>query len=346
MTLEQVCAGIQGADEEARQECLKKWSTIAKPLGSLGMLEENVMRIAALTGDAQYRIDKRAVAVLCADNGVVAQGVTQTDSSITALVAKNLTEGQSCVCHMAHMNRCDVVPVDIGINRDVEAPGLWHRKVAYGTKDLSLEPAMTREQAVEAILTGVEVVRELKEQGYKIIATGEMGIGNTTTSSAVAALLLDKPLETVTARGAGTPERVAHKIEVLRRAIALNQPDPGDPLDVLAKVGGLDIAALCGLYIGCAARGLAAFIDGVISGAAALCAARLAPLSREYMLPSHCSAEPAGRLLLEALGFSPLLTAGMCLGEGTGGALGALLLDQALAAYTDVVGIEDIGRRK
>lgn len=343
MTLEQVCAGIHGADEGARQECLKRWSTIAKPLGSLGMLEENVVRIAALTGDAQYRIDKRAVAVLCADNGVVAQGVTQTDSSITALVAKNLTEGQSCVCHMAYMNRCDVVPVDIGINRDVEAPGLWHRKVAYGTKDLSLEPAMTREQAVEAILVGVEVVRELKEQGYKIIATGEMGIGNTTTSSAVTASMLSLPVETVTGRGAGlSTEGLMRKKAVIQKALDLHKPDPSDPVDVISKVGGFDIAGMTGLYLGGALYRVPIIVDGLISAVAALCAQGLAPLCTCAMVASHVSAEPAGQALLDKLGLSSMINAGMRMGEGTGAVAALPLLDMAYDIYFGMGTFSDI----
>ena len=343
MTLEQVCAGIRGADANARQECLKRWSTIAKPLGSLGMLEENVVRIAALTGDAHYRIGKRAVAVLCADNGVVAQGVTQTDSSVTALVAQNLTQGQSCVCHMARMAQCDVVPVDIGINRDVQAPGLRQRKVAYGTRDLSLEPAMTREQAVKAILTGVELVEELKGQGYKIIATGEMGIGNTTTSSAVTASLLSLPVETVTGRGAGlSTEGLMRKKTVIQKALELHKPDPQDPVDVIAKVGGFDIAGMTGMYLGGALHRIPIIVDGLISAVAALCAQGLAPLCTCAMVASHVSAEPAGPLLLDKLGLSSMLHAGMRMGEGTGAVAALPLLDMAYDIYFGMGTFSDI----
>ena len=288
------------------------------------------------------RQDHKRAVVFCADNGVAVQGVTPSPVHITADQAVNFARGGGTINVFARGCGAQVQVIDVGIATDYDEPGVLRRVVRRGTGDITAGPAMTAAECRAAVETGVAAACEAAREGIQILITGEMGIGNTTTSSAVAALLLDQPLELVTAKGAGTPQRTAHKIEVLRRAIARNHPDPADPLDVIAKVGGLDIAALCGLYIGCAANGLAAFVDGVISGAAALCAARLVPLSRNYMLPSHCSAEPAGRLLLDALGLSPLITAGMCLGEGTGGALGALLLDQALAAYYDVVGIDEI----
>lgn len=337
-------AAIAPPDEAARAACKARWDAVGKPLGSLGLLETDTQKIAALTGSAELDLSARTLLVFCADNGVVAQGVSQCGNEVTGFVARALAEGRSSACTMARVARCRVQPVDMGVHGlgGEEIPGLVRCRVMDGTADFTQGPAMTHAQTLQALLAGAALARQQAEAGCKLLLIGEMGIGNTTTSSAVAALLLDQPLELVTAKGAGTPQRTAHKIEVLRRAIARNHPDPADPLDVIAKVGGLDIAALCGLYIGCAANGLAAFVDGVISGAAALCAARLVPLSRNYMLPSHCSAEPAGRLLLDALGLSPLITAGMCLGEGTGGALGALLLDQALAAYYDVVGIDEI----
>ena len=261
------------------------------------------MRIAGLTGDSGYRIDERCVAVLCADNGVVAQGVTQTGSEIAALVAENLTRGESCVCRMARMAHCDVVPVDIGICTDVDAPGLWQCKVAYGTEDIALRPAMTRQQAVQALETGIGLVARLKEQGYQLIATGEMGIGNTTTSSAVAAVLLGQPVEAVTGRGAGLSTGGLHKkIQVIRQAIERHRPDPEDPVDVLCKVGGYDIAGLAGLCLGGALYQVPILLDGMISAVAALCALRLCPASQCAMVASHVSAEPAGAMLLQALG--------------------------------------------
>lgn len=342
MTLEEAAAAVRSPDEAAMKAAKARWDSRAKLPGSLGGLETLVIRLAGVQRSPTPRADHKRAVVFCADNGVAVQGVTPSPVHITADQAVNFARGGGTINVFARGCGAQVQVIDVGVATDYDEPGVLRRVIRRGTGDITAGPAMTAAECRAAVETGVAAACEAAREGIQILITGEMGIGNTTTSSAVAALLLDQPLELVTAKGAGTPQRTAHKIEVLRRAIARNHPDPADPLDVIAKVGGLDIAALCGLYIGCAANGLAAFVDGVISGAAALCAARLVPLSRNYMLPSHCSAEPAGRLLLDALGLSPLITAGMCLGEGTGGALGALLLDQALAAYYDVVGIDEI----
>ena len=342
MTLEEAAAAVRSPEEAAMKAAKARWDSRAKLPGSLGGLETLVIRLAGVQRSPTPRADHKRAVVFCADNGVAVQGVTPSPVHITADQAVNFARGGGTINVFARGCGAQVQVIDVGIATDYDEPGVLRRVVRRGTGDITAGPAMTAAECRAAVETGVAAACEAAREGIQILITGEMGIGNTTTSSAVAALLLDQPLELVTAKGAGTPQRTAHKIEVLRRAIARNHPDPADPLDVIAKVGGLDIAALCGLYIGCAANGLAAFVDGGISGAAALCAARLVPLSRNYMLPSHCSAEPAGRLLLDALGLSPLITAGMCLGEGTGGALGALLLDQALAAYYDVVGIDEI----
>ncbi len=344
MTLEQALSQIKGPDPQAEQGALDRWASVAKPLGSLGLLEENVTRIAALTGDPGYTIEKRAVAVLCADNGVVAQGVTQTGSEITALVAKNLTIGQSCVCRMARLARCDVIPVDVGVRTDVEAPGLWNRKIAYGTEDLSQRPAMSRRQAEQAVMVGIELIWQLKELGYKIIATGEMGIGNTTTAAAVSAALLGLPARQATGRGAGlsTPA-LERKIQVVEQALSLHKPNPQDPMDVLSKVGGLDIAGMTGLFLGGALYQVPVIVDGLISAAAALCAARMNPRSRCAMIASHVSAEPAGPLLLKELGLNPMITAGMRMGEGTGAVAALPLLDMGFDVYRGMGNFEEIG---
>lgn len=213
----------------------------------------------------------------------------------------------------------------------------------YGTKNFVKEPAMTREEAWHAVLVGIDMVKELKEKGYATLATGEMGIGNTTTSSAVAAVLLDKPVEQVTGRGAGlTSEGLERKIWVIKEAIALHRPNPEDPLDVLSKVGGLDIAGLAGVFLGGALYRVPVVIDGFISETAALCAARMVPTSAEYMLPSHVSKEPAGQMLLDALGLSPLLTCNMCLGEGSGAVAVMPLLEMGLQVYRQMSTFEEI----
>ena len=333
-TLSEILSQITAPDEAARAACLGRWDGLAKPLGSLGLLESALARIAAVTGDPNVSLDRRTLLVLCADNGVVAQGVTQCGSDVTASVARALAAGESTVCHMAKTARCRVVPVDMGMADFSPAPGVWDCRVRNGTADITQGPAMTRAECVRAIELGAELVRRCREEGASILATGEMGIGNTTTSSALAAALLGVPVESVTGRGAGLSDAgLARKIAAIRRAIALNRPDPADPIDVLAKVGGLDIAGLCGVFLGGALYRVPVIIDGFISAAAALCAARLRPGAEFAMIPSHVSAEPAGGLMLEALGLTPLLTAGMRLGEGSGAVALLPLLDMALAVY-------------
>lgn len=321
-------------DESARQEAQRRWDACMKPLGSLGLLEKALEDVAALTGSADIQLRERAVLVLCADNGVVAQGVTQCGNGMTAIVARNLAAGVTSVCRMAAEADCRVVPVDIGILGFPGAEGVLSRRVANGTGDISRGPAMSRAEAEQAIHIGIELVREQKEQGVHLLATGEMGIGNTTTSSAVASVLLDRPAAEMAGRGSGlTDEGLRRKIHVVGQAVAVNRPDPEDPVDVLAKVGGLDLAGLCGVFLGGALYQVPVLIDGFISGVAALCALRLCPNAGKAMLASHVSAEPAARRVLEALGKRPLITAGLRLGEGTGGVAAIPLLDMARAVY-------------
>lgn len=318
----------------AEREARRRWDSLAKPLGSLGLLEDAVVRIAALTGNADMDLSRRTLLVFCADNGVVAQGVTQTDSSVTAAVARALAAGESTVCHMARTANCHVIPVDVGILDFPGAPGVLDRRVRSGTGDITQGPAMSREECVRAIETGAALVREQKEAGVSILAAGEMGIGNTTTSSAVASVLLGRPPAEMTGRGAGLSDAgLARKIAAVERAIQVNRPDPADPVDVLAKVGGLDLAALCGVYLGGGSYRAPVLLDGFISSVAALCAARLRPETKRAMLASHVSAEPAGRLVLDELGLKPLITAEMRLGEGSGAVAALPLLDMALSVY-------------
>ena len=343
-TLREILQGITGPDEEARRACLARWDGLAKPLGSLGRLESSVARIAAAAGTAEVFLERRTLLVLCADNGVVVQGVTQCGSEVTALVAKALAAGESTVCHMARTARCQVIPVDMGILDFPPSPGVWDRRVRNGTADITQGPAMTRAECIRALELGAELARTCKEAGASVIAAGEMGIGNTTTSSALASVLLGRPPVEVTGRGAGLSDAgLARKIAAIERAVAVNRPDPEDPIDVLAKVGGLDIAGLCGLFLGGALYRVPVLLDGFISGAAALCAVRLCPRASLALLPSHVSAEPAGGLMLDALGLEPLISAGMRLGEG-GGAVAALpLLNMALAVYHSGQTFDHIG---
>lgn len=335
---------IAPPDEKAADQAQRRWDSVAKPLSSLGLLEDDIVKISALTGDPTCPLEKRAVLVFCADNGVVAQKVTQTGSEVTAAVACNMAAGGGCVCRMAGVAHAEVYPVDIGMLEEQNVEGLLCRNVARGTQDITLGPAMTREQVKEAIAVGIDLVGELKAKGYRIIATGEMGIGNTTTSSAVVSVLLGCDPALVTGRGAGLDsDGLRRKVEVIRRAVEINAPDPDDALDVLAKVGGLDIAGLAGAFLGGAIHRVPILVDGFISSAAALVADRLCPASRAAMLASHVSAEPAGRMVLDELGLAPLICAGMRLGEGTGAVAALPLLDMALAIYHTMNSFDDLG---
>ena len=322
--LNQLLSTITPPDEAARAAAHTHWASLAKPLGGLGALETLLEEAAALTGTAQLDFSRRAVLV---------QGVSQTDQSVTRAVAENLAARRTSVCQMAKTARCEVVPVDMGMAGD-SVPGVVNCRIAAGTQDFTQGPAMTRAEAIDAIAAGIALVRAQKAQGVQLLATGEMGIGNTTTSSAVAAVLLGQPIETMTGRGAGlSDEGLARKTDAIRRGIAVNTPDAADPLDVLAKLGGFDLAGLCGVFLGGALEGIPVLMDGFISGVAALCAVRLCPAAAKAVFASHCSSEPAARLVLEALGKAPLLTAGLHLGEGTGAVASIPLWDMALAVY-------------
>ena len=334
VTLEDVRKLITPADTASIEAAKKRWMSVAKPLFSLGKLEDAVIRMAGIKGTPEYELKKKGLVIMCADNGVVSEGVTQTGQEVTAIVADNFTKKAASVAIMSESAGVDLFPVDIGMVTDVPSvtrPG-W--KIAYGTRNLAKEPAMTREEAWRGVLVGVRMVERLKKEGYDIIATGEMGIGNTTTSSAVAAVLLQEPVEKVTGKGAGlTSEGLEKKIAAIKKGIQLHKPDQEDALDVLSKVGGLDIAGLAGVYLGGALYHIPVVIDGFISAVAALCAVRMVPDAGDYIMPSHVSKEPAGQMLLDALHVSPLLTCDMCLGEGSGAVAVFPLLEMGLSVY-------------
>lgn len=341
MKYEEALKLIEPPDRKAMEACAKRWDSIAKPLHSLGKLETGVIQLAGIAGTSQVKLEKKALVIMCADNGVVAEGVTQSTSEVTAIVSENFLDMNSCACIMAAQIGAEVYPVDIGIGIDTKLPG--NKKVAYGTKNMAQEPAMTREEAIQAVEVGINTALELKEAGYQILATGEMGIGNTTTSSAIAAVLLDLPVEQVTGKGAGlSRDGLKRKIEVIQQSIYKNKPDKNDPMDVLSKVGGFDIAGIVGLFLGGAALKLPVVVDGFISSVAALIALRLEPEVIHYIMPSHQSKENAGRLLLESLGLEPYITCDMCLGEGTGAIALFPLLDMGLAVYNQMSTFEQV----
>ena len=328
MTLEQTISAIRPLDEKSMTAARNRFANIAMPLGGLGLLQDAIVQLAGILGQPVPDISRRAAVVFCADNGVVAEGVTQCGQEVTATVAENMGRGESTVCLMAKQLGMDVFPVDIGVARPIKSEKVLQFSVRRGTANFAHEPAMTRKEALEAVEIGIKMAEMCAEKGYSLLIGGEMGIGNTTTSAAVTAALTGAEAAAVTGRGAGlSTAGLERKIAVIEAALALHKPDPNDSIDVLHKVGGLDIAGLCGLYLGAAAQR----------------AVRLCPQSVHFMVAAHRSDEPASVLLLDALGKRPFLTAGMHLGEGTGAAAGVALLDLALAPYREMVSFADIG---
>ena len=326
----------------AKEQAQWKWDHVAKPLNSLGQLEKLIVKIAGMQETADVRIDRRCALVFCADHGVVAEGVTQSGSEVTALVARSIAEGTANINLMASVSGTDVFAVDMGMIGD--APGVIDRKIARGTNNMAQGPAMSREQAERALQAGAGLVGEMKAKGYKLIATGEMGIGNTTASTAMACALLGFAPDELTGRGAGLSDAgLVRKRSAIERALRVNQPDPADPVDVLAKLGGYEIAGMAGAFLGGAKYRVPIVIDGVISAVAALTAARICPESVDFMLPSHMSREPAALRIMDELGLKPIIHADMALGEGTGAVAVLPLLDMALRVYHGTHTFDDLG---
>lgn len=339
INLEQIMAEICPADTLAAAEAKNRWNAIAKPLHGLGTLEDAVVKIAGMTGNADVMLNKKALLVLCADHGVVEEGVTQTGQAVTAIVAENILKQQSSVAWMCKTAGIDIFPVDIGMAADT---ALLNCKIAYGTKNMCKAPAMTRAQALQAIQTGIRLAYDIHQKGYSILLLGEMGIGNTTASSAVASVLLNEAPKTMTGRGAGLSDAgYRRKCQAIEAAIAVNKPDAGDVLDVLSKVGGFEIAGLMGACLGGAYFKMPVLLDGFISAVAALSAVRLCPQVKDYLLASHTSKEQGMVRILEELGLEASLHCRMCLGEGTGAAAFVPLLEMALAVYQNMGTFKD-----
>lgn len=330
-------------DDSFRQEIQERWDSIAKPLDSLGEFEHILAQIGAINRDTELDIQKKVVIIMCADNGIVAEHISQSGQEVTAKVAESMGKRASSVCRMAAAVGAEVIPVDIGICQKEPIAGVLDKKVAYGTRNFLIEEALTEEEVLQAIETGMELVRMCKEQGYRLVATGEMGIGNTTTSSAVAAALLSCEAEQITGKGAGlSREGLRHKIEVIKQALQKYQLQKEETLRILASVGGLDIAGLAGVFLGGAVYGIPVVLDGVISAVAALAAERVAPGVRDYVIPSHRSREPAAAFIMEELRVHPVIDAGLALGEGTGAVMMFGLLDTACAVYGEKTTFADI----
>lgn len=334
-------------DKAAESQAKIRWDSIAKPLGGLGVLEDMISKIAGMRGTPDVTLIRRTAVIMCADNGVVCEGVSQSDSSVTAAVAKEIARGRSSVNLLAEQFGAEVIAVDIGMNTDADDERVINRKIAYGTSNIAAGAAMSRAQAENAVNAGIQLARELSQRGTDIIITGEMGIGNTTTSAALASVILGIPPEQAAGRGAGLDsDGLSRKISAIKRAIAVNHPAPDDPYDLISGLGGFDIAGMTGLFLGGAECGVPVVIDGVISAVSALLAEMISPGCRDFMLPSHVSNEPSARLVLEKLGLCAPITAGFHLGEGTGGVMLLPLLDGALAVYNGAHKFDDMNMER
>jgi nicotinate-nucleotide--dimethylbenzimidazole phosphoribosyltransferase len=336
---------IRPLDQEAMRQAQARQDNLTKPQGSLGLLEELSVKGAGIHGVAQPKIRDKVIVTMAGDHGVAAEGVSLFPQEVTAQMVYNFLRGGAGINVLARHVGARVVVVDMGVATDLEPhPELLAKKVAYGTKNMAQGPAMSREEAIQAIEAGIEIVESELIRGMDIVGTGDMGIGNTTPSSAIVAALTGAPVADVTGRGTGIDdEQLVHKVETIERALAVNRPDPADPLDVLAKVGGLEIGGIAGVVLGAAAHRLPVVLDGFISGAGALIAAGLAPQVKDYLIAAHLSVELGHRLVLEQLGLSPLLNLNLRLGEGTGAALGISLVEAAVKVLNKMATFADAG---
>lgn len=328
-----------------REAASRRQDILTKPRGSLGMLEGLSVDIAGMTGQIAPRLDNRSVFLFAADHGIAREGVSPYPAEVTAQMVENFLHRGAAINVLTRQAHSDVKIIDIGVNHDfADLPGILHRKVAYGSANMLHGPAMTREQAEQAIQVGMDVVNEAADYGLQLAATGEMGIGNTTPSAAITALLCGKEPRAVTGRGTGLDdEGLRRKIHLIEESIAFNHPDPRDPMDILCKVGGLEIAGMCGASIAAASRRIPLVMDGLISTASAALADALCPGVRNYLIAGHLSPEVGHHYLLELLGKRPLLQLDMRVGEGTGAALAFHLIDASLNLLRDMADFESAG---
>lgn len=329
-------------DESSQDQARAQWNRVAKPLHSLGKLEDIIVQIAGIQQTADIHLLPRCALVFCADHGVVKQGISQSGQEITALVARSIVEGTANINLMAQTAHTDVYAVDMGMVKNI--PGTIDLRVACGTQDMTQSPAMTAEEASQAIQAGIDLTGSMQQKGYRLILTGEMGIGNTTASAAMACALLGMDADEAVGRGAGLSDAgLMRKRKAVAQALDLHKPDPHLPVEVLAKLGGFEIAAMTGAFLGGMTHRIPVVIDGVISAVSALLAVRICPEAKQFMIASHMSREPAAVRIMEELNLSPVIHADMALGEGTGAVALMPLLDMAHRVYAGTHTFEDLG---
>lgn len=337
---------IPQIDLAAAKQAQARQNNLTKPRGSLGRLEDISIRLAGMKADPQPDVTRKAVIVMAADHGVALEGVSAFPAEVTRQMVLNFLSGGAAINVLARQAGASVAIVDVGVAADFDPAltGLKHRKVARGTRNMARGPAMTRAEAEQALVCGMEVLKEVAETGIDLIATGDMGIGNTTPSSAIVAVMTGRPTASVTGRGTGVDDTgLAHKIDVIEQAISLNRPDPEDAFDVLCKVGGLEIAGLAGVMIAAAARRIPVVVDGFISTAAAMIAVGLAPEVIHYLFCAHQSVEIGHRAMHGHLGLSPLLDLDLRLGEGTGAVLAFHLIEAASRILREMATFSEAG---
>lgn len=343
---------IKDPDAAVAALAQKRLDNLTKPQGSLGRLEEIAKQISAMTGSLNHKMDKKLIIVMAADHGVTSEGVSAYPKEVTVQMVYNFLRGGAGINVLAKHAGADVVVVDAGVASDLEIENITgsyeslfiNKKIGYGTKNMAAGPAMTKIQAIESLEAGISVATAMIDKGYGIVGTGDMGIGNTTASSAIASCICGAEVELVTGYGTGIDDKgYQQKTGTIKKALAVNRPDAGDGIDVLSKVGGFEIGAIAGVVIGCASRRIPVVIDGFISGAGALIAATVAPGCMEYIVASHCSVEKGHKIILDKLNIKPLFNFDMRLGEGTGAALGISICQAAMKILNEMATFGEAG---
>ncbi|RBW68000.1 nicotinate-nucleotide--dimethylbenzimidazole phosphoribosyltransferase [Bacillus taeanensis] len=335
---------IESLDTEIMEKARERVNNLIKPPGSLGELEELLIQLAGITKGPFPKVDQKAVIVMAADHGVYEEGIAAYPQEVTAVQTALFAKGVTGVCAFAKQAGADVIPVDIGVKENVLVPGVVNKKIKYGTNNITKGPAMTKEEAIRAIEVGIEIAVEQVKKGKNLLATGEMGIGNTTASAAVVSVIANiDPLE-VTGQGANYPqEKLVHKANVIRKAVELNKPNREDGIDILAKVGGLEIGGMAGVMLAGAAYRVPVVVDGFISTAAALIACKIEPKVKHFLISSHLSEEKGAATAAELLGLKPMIHLGLRLGEGSGAVLAFHLIEAASYMNNEMITFEEAG---
>ena len=333
---------IQPLDKEAMKKAWDRLDSLSKPIGSLGEIENIIAKMAGITGSVHNKINKKNIVIMCSDNGVVEEGVSNCPKSVTATVTNNFTKEITGVYVLSKFVGSDITIVDVGVDAEFNNPKIINKKIAYGTMNMAKGPAMTREQTIKAIEVGIGCIDDLVRKGYDLFGTGEMGVGNTSTSAAILSVFSGIDVDISVGKGSGiTQEQFINKKRVIKKAIEVNKPDKNDAIDVLSKVGGFDIAGLCGCFLSAAKNRVPIVIDGFIASAAALCAFKLNPIVKGYIFASHLSAEPGAAFIMKEIGLTPMLNLNMRLGEGSGCPLAFNIIEAALFTMNNMGTFED-----